>query len=106
MLLTTWLRLRNPTPLERPRRVTSTFFEKLSKCLLTDPRLTSFSCLLFREVAKGNTDASLGDRASAAFSAVGDKADESKADSKASAYKTSAQRPLLLSLSLSVLVQR
>ncbi|GAA6002437.1 hypothetical protein JCM5350_005754, partial [Sporobolomyces pararoseus] len=34
---------------------------------------------------------SLTDRASAGISALGNKADESKADSKASAYKTSAQ---------------
>ena len=78
------------------------FFEKMSNSLPCDPKLTSFTCLLSREVAKGNTDASLGDRASAAFSAVGDKADESKADSKASAYKTSAQRSLLHSPSLCI----
>ncbi|KAL8292998.1 hypothetical protein RQP46_000692 [Phenoliferia psychrophenolica] len=44
-----------------------------------------------KEVAKGNTDASLTDRASAGFSAIGDKIDESSADAKASAYKESAK---------------
>ncbi|GAA5895655.1 hypothetical protein JCM8208_005291 [Rhodotorula glutinis] len=44
-----------------------------------------------KEIAKGHTDASLGDRASAGFNAVGDKIDESKAGSKADAFKTSAQ---------------
>ncbi|GAA5937391.1 hypothetical protein JCM3775_006600 [Rhodotorula graminis] len=42
-----------------------------------------------KEVAKGHTDASLGDRASAGFNAVGDKIDESKAGAKADASKTS-----------------
>ncbi|GAA5870570.1 hypothetical protein JCM1840_004804 [Sporobolomyces johnsonii] len=41
-----------------------------------------------KEVAKGNTDgASLGDRASAAFNAAGEKIDETKAEG----YKQSAQ---------------
>ncbi|GAA5891143.1 hypothetical protein JCM16303_003436 [Sporobolomyces ruberrimus] len=44
-----------------------------------------------KEVAKGNTNASLGDRVSAGFSAVGNKADESKANAKADGYKESAK---------------
>ncbi|GAA5841049.1 hypothetical protein JCM3766R1_006648 [Sporobolomyces carnicolor] len=44
-----------------------------------------------KEVAKGNTDASLTDRASAGLSALGDKADEEKHSAKASGYKESAK---------------
>merc|ERR1711915_850004 len=44
-----------------------------------------------KEIAKGNTNASIGDRISAGVDAIGNKADESKHDSKAEAYKTSAQ---------------
>ncbi|KAK4704572.1 hypothetical protein P7C70_g1638, partial [Phenoliferia sp. Uapishka_3] len=44
-----------------------------------------------KEVAKGNTGASLTDRASAGFSAVGDKVDESSHSAKGSAYKESAK---------------
>ncbi|GAA6020680.1 hypothetical protein JCM11491_000517 [Sporobolomyces phaffii] len=44
-----------------------------------------------KEVAKGNTDASVGDRVSAGFSAIGNKADESKANAKAEAHKESAK---------------
>ncbi|GAA5895658.1 hypothetical protein JCM8208_005292 [Rhodotorula glutinis] len=44
-----------------------------------------------KEVAKGNTNAGLGDRASAAFSAAGDKIDESQHSAKAEGYKKSAQ---------------
>ncbi|GAA6062281.1 hypothetical protein JCM10212_000941 [Sporobolomyces blumeae] len=44
-----------------------------------------------KEVAKGNTDASLSDRVSAGFSAAGDKVDETTASGKASAYKESAK---------------
>ncbi|KPV73172.1 uncharacterized protein RHOBADRAFT_46277 [Rhodotorula graminis WP1] len=44
-----------------------------------------------KEVAKGNTGAGLGDRASAAFSAAGDKIDESQHSAKASGYKESAK---------------
>ena len=55
--------------------------------------LTTSSLLhAFREVAKGNTDASLGDRVSAGFSAVGNKADESSANAKADAHKESMKR--------------
>ncbi|TNY20323.1 hypothetical protein DMC30DRAFT_262176 [Rhodotorula diobovata] len=44
-----------------------------------------------KEVAKGNTNASLGDRASAAFNAAGDKIDESQHSAKAEGYKKSAE---------------
>ncbi|GAA6010767.1 uncharacterized protein JCM10292_000648, partial [Rhodotorula paludigena] len=44
-----------------------------------------------KEVAKGNTNASLGDRASAGIDAIGDKFDETSAKSKAEADKTSAK---------------
>ncbi|GAA6020677.1 hypothetical protein JCM11491_000511 [Sporobolomyces phaffii] len=44
-----------------------------------------------KEVAKGNTDASIGDRVSAGFSALGDKADEEKHSAKAEANKQSAK---------------
>merc|ERR1711890_124202 len=44
-----------------------------------------------KEIAKGNTNASIGDRISAGVDAIGNKADESKHVSKAEAYKTSAQ---------------
>ncbi|GAA5916573.1 uncharacterized protein JCM6883_000788 [Sporobolomyces salmoneus] len=44
-----------------------------------------------KEVAKGNTDAGIADRASAGLSAIGNKTDESKHDSKADAFKTSAK---------------
>ncbi|KAL8279840.1 hypothetical protein RQP46_007690 [Phenoliferia psychrophenolica] len=44
-----------------------------------------------KEVAKGNTGASLTDRASAGFSAVGDKIDESSHGAKGEAYKESAK---------------
>ncbi|GAA5941182.1 uncharacterized protein JCM15063_006393 [Sporobolomyces koalae] len=44
-----------------------------------------------KEIAKGNTNASLTDRASAGISALGNKADEEKANTKAEGYKTSAQ---------------
>ncbi|PWN86593.1 glucose-repressible protein [Acaromyces ingoldii] len=44
-----------------------------------------------KEIAKGNTDASLGTRAEAAKDAVGDKIDESKHDSKAELHKQKAQ---------------
>ncbi|BGP58395.1 hypothetical protein JCM8202v2_006064 [Rhodotorula sphaerocarpa] len=43
------------------------------------------------EVAKGNTDASIGDRVSAGFSAMGDKAEEEKHGAKAEANKQSMQ---------------
>ncbi|KAK4704495.1 NADH:quinone reductase (non-electrogenic), partial [Phenoliferia sp. Uapishka_3] len=43
-----------------------------------------------KEVAKGHTDASLSDRASAGFSAVGDKVDEKSHDAKGSAYAFSS----------------
>ncbi|BGP43750.1 Ras-related protein rsr1 [Rhodotorula kratochvilovae] len=43
-----------------------------------------------KEVAKGNTGAGLGDRASAGIDALGDKFDETKAGSKAEANKQSA----------------
>merc|ERR1712166_1545751 len=39
-----------------------------------------------KEIAKGNTDASVGDRVSAGFSALGDKADESSHGAKASGH--------------------
>ncbi|GAA5995823.1 hypothetical protein JCM5350_002022 [Sporobolomyces pararoseus] len=42
-----------------------------------------------KEVAKGNTDASLTDRASAGLSAIGNKADEQKHEAKASGFKES-----------------
>ncbi|GAA5891737.1 hypothetical protein JCM16303_003023, partial [Sporobolomyces ruberrimus] len=38
-----------------------------------------------KEIAKGNTNASIGDRVSAGFSAVGDKAEESGHSAKAEA---------------------
>ncbi|GAA6021212.1 hypothetical protein JCM8202_001898 [Rhodotorula sphaerocarpa] len=44
-----------------------------------------------KEVAKGNTDASIGDRVSAGFSAMGDKAEEEKHGAKAEANKQSMQ---------------
>lgn len=44
-----------------------------------------------KEIAKGNTDASLGTRAEAAKDAVSDKLDESKHDSKAELHKQKAQ---------------
>ncbi|KAL8279830.1 hypothetical protein RQP46_007680 [Phenoliferia psychrophenolica] len=44
-----------------------------------------------KEVAKGHTDASLTDRASAGFSAVGDKIEESGHSAKADAHKESAK---------------
>ncbi|GAA5902485.1 hypothetical protein JCM6882_002765 [Rhodosporidiobolus microsporus] len=44
-----------------------------------------------KEVAKGHTDASLTDRASAALDAGGDKLQESKHSAKADAYKESAK---------------
>ncbi|KAK4701090.1 hypothetical protein P7C70_g5147, partial [Phenoliferia sp. Uapishka_3] len=44
-----------------------------------------------KEVAKGNTDASLTDRASAAFKAGGDKLDETSHDAKAEANKQQAK---------------
>ncbi|GAA6058391.1 hypothetical protein NBRC10513_008232 [Rhodotorula toruloides] len=44
-----------------------------------------------KEVAKGNTDASLTDRASAGLSAVGDKMQEEKHSGAASGYKESAK---------------
>ncbi|GAA6017463.1 hypothetical protein JCM10207_008235 [Rhodosporidiobolus poonsookiae] len=44
-----------------------------------------------KEIAKGNTDASLTDRVSAGFNAAGDKIDESKHSGKADAYKESAK---------------
>ncbi|GAA5902481.1 hypothetical protein JCM6882_002764 [Rhodosporidiobolus microsporus] len=44
-----------------------------------------------KEVAKGNTDASLTDRASAALDAGGDKLQESKHSAKAEGYKESAK---------------
>ncbi|GAA6042895.1 hypothetical protein JCM8097_002757 [Rhodosporidiobolus ruineniae] len=44
-----------------------------------------------KEVAKGNTDASLTDRASAGLDAVGDKLQESKHSAKADAHKESAK---------------
>ncbi|KAM0789875.1 hypothetical protein ACM66B_006721 [Microbotryomycetes sp. NB124-2] len=44
-----------------------------------------------KEVAKGNTDASLSERASAGLSAASDKLDESKHSAKAEAHKESAK---------------
>ncbi|BGP27908.1 hypothetical protein JCM10295v2_006895 [Rhodotorula toruloides] len=44
-----------------------------------------------KEVAKGNTDASLTDRASAGLSAAGDKMQEEKHSGAASGYKESAR---------------
>ncbi|GAA5881491.1 hypothetical protein JCM3774_000134 [Rhodotorula dairenensis] len=42
-----------------------------------------------KEIAKGNTNASIGDRLSAGVDAIGNKAEESKHDTKASGYKES-----------------
>ncbi|KAL8292999.1 hypothetical protein RQP46_000693 [Phenoliferia psychrophenolica] len=44
-----------------------------------------------KEIAKGNTDASLTDRASAGFSAVGDKLSEHGHEAKAEAHKEAAK---------------
>ncbi|KAK4054065.1 hypothetical protein OIO90_003710 [Microbotryomycetes sp. JL221] len=44
-----------------------------------------------KEVAKGNTDASISERASAGLSAVSDKMDETKHSAKADAHKESAK---------------
>ncbi|GAA5962695.1 hypothetical protein JCM3765_006169 [Sporobolomyces pararoseus] len=44
-----------------------------------------------KEVAKGHTDASLTDRASAGIDALGDKAKEEKHSAKAEGYSTSAK---------------
>ncbi|GAA5833671.1 hypothetical protein JCM11251_003199 [Rhodosporidiobolus azoricus] len=44
-----------------------------------------------KEVAKGNTNASLTDRASAGFDALGDKVNEEKHAGKAEAHKQSAK---------------
>ncbi|GJN94073.1 hypothetical protein Rhopal_007137-T1 [Rhodotorula paludigena] len=44
-----------------------------------------------KEVAKGNTNASLTDRATAGLDAVGDKLQEEKHSGKAEAYKESAK---------------
>ncbi|GAA5982528.1 hypothetical protein JCM10908_006685 [Rhodotorula pacifica] len=42
-----------------------------------------------KEIAKGNTGASVGDRISAGVDAIGNKADESKHDASAEAHKQS-----------------
>ncbi|KAI5478605.1 hypothetical protein MNV49_004747 [Pseudohyphozyma bogoriensis] len=44
-----------------------------------------------KEVAKGHTDASLSERASAGFDAIGDKIDESSHGAKADAHKETAK---------------
>ncbi|GAA6042897.1 hypothetical protein JCM8097_002758 [Rhodosporidiobolus ruineniae] len=72
--------------------VTNTISDAVNYATETVQELSSSSSKeANKEVAKGNTNASLTDRATAGLDAVGDKLQEEKHSAKADAYKESAK---------------